>query len=250
MRGPPPEEWAAQAVAEGPSHLPDTHAPCLSLPAGTKPTLWPAGSQRSVDTVGRGASCPNLLSSLLRAPVRDTPLPAGLGVRGVNKASSTKTAAAGYGPEKGLVVAEAIGEEKGPWALRPTGPKRQPGSPCSPLRNAEGARTGHLLVALGPRIQRGHVARGPVGGHVIQAGLMGTSPGTFAGNILSLKGTRGPLGTSRRGVCLEIKPAQKEAKKRQRPGVLTMLAEHLDRTVLKLYVELFLLRRSLSADTK
>ena len=83
--------------------------------------------------MGRGASCPDLLSSLLRAPVRYTPLPAGLGVRGVNKPPSTKTAAAACGPEKGLMLAESIGEEKGPWALRPTGPKRQPGSPCSPL---------------------------------------------------------------------------------------------------------------------
>lgn len=62
------EEWAAQAVAEGPSHHPDTHEPCLSLPAGTKSALWPASSQRRVDTVGSGASCPNLLSSLTAHP--------------------------------------------------------------------------------------------------------------------------------------------------------------------------------------
>lgn len=36
------EEWAAQAVAEGPPHHhPDTHEPCLSLPAETKSALWP-----------------------------------------------------------------------------------------------------------------------------------------------------------------------------------------------------------------
>ena len=70
VRAPPTslEEWAAQAVAEGPSHHPDAHAPCLRLPAGTKSALWLAGSQRRVHTVGRGASCPNLLSSLTAHP--------------------------------------------------------------------------------------------------------------------------------------------------------------------------------------
>lgn len=64
-----------------------------------------------------------------------------------------------------------------------------------------GAWSGHLLAALVPMLQGGHVTRGPVGGqggHVIQDGPMRTGPGR-------LKGTRDPLGTSRRGVCLEIK---------------------------------------------
>lgn len=112
-----------------PTH-PDTHTPCLSLPRSWEQR--PLGGQESEEGGHCGAwefPARICFQAYCVPQAQSHPFLQGLRVSGVNKPPRTKTARPGHGPEKGLVLAESIGEEKGPWALCPTGPKPQPGSP-------------------------------------------------------------------------------------------------------------------------